>query len=256
MNALTIPPAQPLVMKGTTRHLTLPACLLTPEDLRRIYRLLEPKATEAADRQVATLLLLPGQTQAELEAVKAQVRAALALVIRLQTENQWINGTTIDILADEQLPDGLVRIEFDSAFLYRARFNNLVPNNTFNLVLDFARPAVLDLSNPPGQNISSANVSGLDQTWANAVYEELVGFFRQRVSKRGCLHFERSYDALVIPIGFPLSFDNCFSSRQDRQSPSQPPRRAFRCDRRIRRAGFLAFLPDCIQLHTVDFPQV
>lgn len=195
-----------LILRGTTRQLTLPSCVLTPEDLRRIYRLLEPKASEAADRQTGLLTLLQGQTQNQLEELRSAVRAALALVVRLQTETGWINGTTPDILGAE-LPDGLLKIEFDSAFLYRARFNNTVPNNAFNVTLDLSRPHVLDLTNPPEQNMSSATVTGLDPTWANAVYQELVGFFRPRRSRRGWLHFSKSYDALVIPIGFPLSFD-------------------------------------------------
>jgi hypothetical protein len=168
---------------------------------------LEPKASEAADRQVATLTLQPGQTQAQLNDLKAAVRAALALVIRLQTGSEWINGTTVDLLNDEQLPDGIVRIEFDSAFLYRSRFNNLVPNNSFSVVIDLVRPNILDLNNPPMQNSSVANIWGLDGTWANAVYDELFGFFRQRGAKRWWLHLSRTYDALVMLIGFPLSLD-------------------------------------------------
>ena len=199
--------APPLVMRGTARKYVVPSCVLTSEDLRRIYVLLEPKAAEAADRQVATLTLQPGQTQAQLDELRSAVRAALALVVRLQTETGWINGTTVGLLGDDQLPDGILRVEFDSAFLYRARFNNLVPNNAFSIVLDFSRPAVLDLGNPPAQNTSSAIISGLDATWANAIYEELASFFRPRASKRGWLHFVRSYDALVIPVGFPISFD-------------------------------------------------
>jgi hypothetical protein len=92
----------PLVMRGTTRHLALPSCLLAPNDLRRLYRLLEQKASEAADRQAATLVLQPGQTPAQLQELEAAVRAALVLVIRLQTSGgEWINGTTIDLLSDE-----------------------------------------------------------------------------------------------------------------------------------------------------------
>lgn len=207
MNLLPRPPAPALVMRGTTRISVLPSNLLTPSDLRRVYRLLETKASEAADRQLAVLTLQSGQTQAQFQELRAAVRDAMALVIRLQTENEWINGTTIDLLNDEQLPDGIVRIEFDSAFLYRARFNNLVPNNSFSVVIDLVRPGILDLKNPPPQNASVATVSGLDATWANAVYDELAAFFRQRATKRGWLHSPASYDALVIPLGFPLSFD-------------------------------------------------
>jgi hypothetical protein len=169
--------------------------------------LLEPKASEAADRQIAALTLQPGQTQAQLDELKTAVRAAMALVVRLQTGSEWINGTTVELLEDEQLPDGIVRIEFDSAFLYRSRFNNLVPNNSFNVAIDLVRPGVFDLNNPPTQNASVANVLGLDATWANAVYDEMSAFFRPRRTKRWWLHFPRSYDALVILVGFPLSFD-------------------------------------------------
>jgi len=199
-----------LVFRGTTRRFEAPSCVLKPDDLRRIYRLLEQKAAEASDRQVATLTLQPGQTPSQLSELQSAVRVALALVVKVQTETGWINATTVGLLSDDQFPEGVQRIEFDSCFLYRTRFNNLVPNNSFYLVLDFSRPPVLDLGNPPSQNVSYANVNGLDQTWANAVYEELVSFFRPRVSKRGWLHFARSYDALVIPIGFPLSFDVVF----------------------------------------------
>jgi hypothetical protein len=70
-----------------------------------------------------------------------------------------------------------VRIEYDSAFLYRSRFNNLVPSNSFNVTLDLARPGVFDLNNPAPQNSSNANMLGLDSTWANAVYDEVACFF-------------------------------------------------------------------------------
>jgi hypothetical protein len=69
--------------------------------------LLEPKASEAADRQIAALTLQPGQTQAQLDELKTAVRAAMALVVRLQTGSEWINGTTVELLEDEQLPDGI-----------------------------------------------------------------------------------------------------------------------------------------------------
>jgi hypothetical protein len=100
-----------------------------------------------------------------------------------------------------------VRIEFDSAFLYRSRFNDLVPNNSFTVTLDLVCSNILDMNTPPTSNLSVANIWGLKATWANAVYDELVALFRQRRTKRGWLHSPGSYDVLVILIGFPLSFD-------------------------------------------------
>jgi hypothetical protein len=49
------------------RQFALPACLLTPADLRRLYRLFAQKASEAADQQIATLVIQPGQSARQLE---------------------------------------------------------------------------------------------------------------------------------------------------------------------------------------------
>src|SRR5271157_149521 len=179
-----------------------------PSDLRRLYRLLEQKAHEAADRQTAGITLQPGQTQAQLEELRTSVNAALALVLRLYTKSgEWISGTTIDSLNDEQLPDGLTRIEFDSAFIYRLRFNNTAPNNSLVVTIDLVRPSVLDMGAEPMANLSTANISGVDLTWANGLCEELATFFRQGSTNRGWLHSRQSYTVLLMLLGFPLSFN-------------------------------------------------
>lgn len=200
-------PALPPVVRGTARQLQIPSCLLTPNDLRRLYRTLEQKAAEAADRQVATLTLQAGQTQQQFDALRSQVRTALTLVLRVQTgSGEWVGGTTMDPLTDEQLPSRIVKMEFDSSFLYRSQFH-LAPNNAFTVTLDFSRPSVLDMGNVPVANVSVAVISGLDATWANGLHDELVTFFRERPTRRGWLHFSQSYTLLVIVAGFPLSFD-------------------------------------------------
>ncbi|HZR65362.1 MAG TPA: hypothetical protein VFA85_09455 [Terriglobales bacterium] len=205
--SLALKPIAPAIMRGVARRLEIPSCLLSLNDLRKLFRLLEQKAQEAADRQVAVLTLQPGQTPAQLHELQTSVRTAMALVLRLQTNSEWINGTPMELLDDDKLPDGLLRIEFDSAFMYRARFNNLVPNNAFTIILDLGRTSVSDMQATPQQNTSAASISGVDTTWANAVYDEVVGFFRQRRSKRGWLHLPRSYDLLLFLVGFPFSLD-------------------------------------------------
>lgn len=194
----TVAPAvAPQIARGRSRQFPLPSCLLTPSDLRRLYRLLQPKADEAADRQVATLLIQPGQTPQQFEELKTAVRNALVPVIRLQTNRgEWINATTADILEDEQLPESITKLEFDSAILHRTKFNNLFPNNWFNVTLDFGRTNILEATAIPEQNTSSVSINGLDATWANAVYDELFQFFRQYRARRGWIHGQRIYDVL------------------------------------------------------------
>lgn len=201
-------PAIPAYATGTNRQVTIPASTFTPSDLRRLYKLLESKATEAAERQVALLTQQQGQSQTQFEQFKATVRSAMAVVVRVQTKGGgWTGATSMQPLEDEQLPDGVIKIEFDSAALYRSRFNNLLPNNHFLVAIDFVRPSILDMNPQPVPNTSTATVSGLDLTWANGLCDELIAFFRQTASRRGWLHFPESYTMLLILLGFPLSFD-------------------------------------------------
>jgi hypothetical protein len=200
--------AIPSTVRGTSRVFTIPSCSLEPSDLRRLYSLLEQKALEAADRQIGAMIQQPGQTQAQFDEWRMVVRSALSLYVRLQTRSGvWVGGTTMDPLKDDQLPDGITRIEFDSAFVFRSRFNNIVPNNAFLLTIDLVRPSILDMGTEPTSNGSIATMSGTDSTWANSLYAELATYFSDRLTKRGWLHLGQSYTALVILLGFPLSFN-------------------------------------------------
>ena len=200
-------PALPTVQTGAFRPLQIPPCVLTPKDLRDLYKLLAQKATEAAEFQVGSVNLQPGQTQAQFNDFREQIRNALKLVVRVQTDNgQWTNSTTMEPLTDEGFPNRVVRIEFSSLFLFQAQFFNLYPNNYFTVVFDLSRPSVLDVNTLPVANTSSATVAGFNTTWTNGLYDELVTFFRQRPTSRGWLHFNLTHTALVFIVGFPLSF--------------------------------------------------
>lgn len=196
----------PRLVRGAVRQSQVPSCLLTPRDLRDLYNLLSRKAAEAADLQAATLTLQKGQTQQQLDELRTQVRDNLSLVLRVQMAGgHWVNSMTIDPLTDEQFPNRIVRIEFNSFFLYQSTYK-LIPDNNFIVILDFNRPSILDMNNVPAPNLSSMAVSGLNATWTNGLYDELTTFFRQRPTRRGWLHFSQSYTLLVFLVGFPLSF--------------------------------------------------
>jgi hypothetical protein len=199
-------PAIPFYVTGTARHVSIPACSLTANDLRRLFRLLQQKASEAADNQLAAMTQQPGQTQEQFEELKTAVRGVMAPVVRLQTKGGgWTGSVTTQPLEEEQLPDGVTQVQFDSALLFRLRFNNSTPNNYFLITIDLARPPVLDMSPQPIPNASIASVFGADLTWANGLCDELTQFFNQTANRRGWLHFAESYTMLMITVGIPLS---------------------------------------------------
>ncbi len=192
--------------RGITRSITIASSLLGPDDLRRLYRLLEVKAKEAADRQVSSLTLQPAQTPQQFAQLCQQVRDSLALVVRIQTRGgEWVTGASVAPLENDELPDGIERIEFESCFFFRSQ-TNLWPNNHFTVSLDLHRTSVQDLNSNLTLNASVATVSGLDATWVGGVCAAVENFVAQRRTKRGWLHFARSYDVLMLLVGFPVSF--------------------------------------------------
>lgn len=194
------------VFKGTTRHLAVPSCTLTTDDLRKLYELLARKAKEAADHQVAGLQRSTEQTKEQFEQVKEDIRSALALVVQVQgNTGEWTGGSTDGVLSDESLPDSILSVQYDSGFLFRTRFN-LHPENSVSLYLDFTRTSVLDTSTQPALNKSTGVISGANSTWANGTYEELTRFFSERVNGRGWLHTPHAYDIALLVFGFPASF--------------------------------------------------
>ncbi len=205
------------VVRGSARNLSIPSCSVSADDLRRLYQILEKKAGEAADYQVAALQQQLGQTVEQFEQFKGNVRSSLDLVVRVQgSSGEWTSATTIEALRDDSIPTSIAMVEYHSAFLFRGQFN-IEPQNSFSLTLDFTKTSILDLTNlavDPDVNKSAAFITGQNATWVNGVYEELRTFFNDRTTAHGLLHSRYAYDLLVLSIGFPVSF--AFVYRADR----------------------------------------
>ena len=198
---------QASIVSGTVRNLSVPSCRLTAEDLRRLYKILDKKAHEAAELQ-ARMLVQGGLSNEQFEGLGASTRSLLKLTVRVQgISGEWLGSDSDQPLLDELLPIQIATVEFHSAFMFRGQLK-LEPNNSFTLTLDFTRTSVLDMTNlllAPMQNRSIAVISGTDNTWVNGVCEELRLFFDERKTARSWLHSKYAYDALLFPVGFPLS---------------------------------------------------
>jgi hypothetical protein len=202
--------AKAVLAKGITRQFPIPSCSLGVDDLDRLFRILQKKASEAADEQVAGLQQQAGQTAQQFNQGKESLRSLLNLVVRVQgTDGEWTAANTADPIREDSLPLSIASIQYDSSFLFRGQFNTY-PQNNFLVTLDFTRTGILDLTNlsaAPGPNQSDAVVSGVNITWVNAVTQELRAFFEQRSAARGWLYSPYAYDLLVLTIGFPVSFN-------------------------------------------------
>lgn len=209
MATAQITPLQP-VASGSTRQIPIPASTLTTEDLRRLFQILEAKAVEAAELQLATLHQTQGQTNEQFEQVKQYGRSILKLVANIQgVSGEWTVATTPDAFSPQSLPHMLAAVQYDSGFIYRGQ-TRLEPLNSFYVALEFTRTSVLDMTNlslAPTHVQNFIRVTGTNLTWVNGVVEEIRAFFAARASSRGWLHYRFTYDVLLLLVGFPLSLN-------------------------------------------------
>jgi hypothetical protein len=97
-------PATAVLVRGITRQVPIPSCSLGIDDLHRLFQILQRKASEAADEQIAGLQQQQGQTPEQFNSAKGNVRSLLNLVVRVQGSNgepSFLRGGLAGVFHDE-----------------------------------------------------------------------------------------------------------------------------------------------------------
>lgn len=193
--------------RGLFRQARLPACVISVQDLRRLYSDLSEKAADALERHIASAPKPEESSDEDWEALKNRIRSIgrlTAIVIGANGE-QSVDQSSIP-LEDDQLPDRITSVTFDS---YSAlQRENIAPLHRFRLNLDFTEPPTFGAYNPwnvPTPNGSNLEVTGADSTWVTGVYESALGFFRGRAKRRGWLHSALAFNLLNWLVGMPAA---------------------------------------------------
>jgi hypothetical protein len=193
--------------RGRFRSAKVPPCLISRNDLRKLYALLDVRTSEALEKHIATLQHPPGVEEKAWDRELQNLRHDARLTVSVHSaDGEQISARSIDALSDDQLPDRITLARFDSAAALQ--FINITPIHRFYVHLDFTEPPTFASYNPwsqPTPNASQIEVIGSDQTWVTGVYELIIGFFRERRRRRGWLHTQRSFNAAHWVIGFPAA---------------------------------------------------
>src|ERR1051325_8831174 len=196
----------PWEYRGLLRSSKVPPCVLSNDDLQRLYRDLRARASEAIERHIAALTKPADVDEEKFAELKDTLRKAATLNASIiGKRGEQIVSESIDALAPTNLPDDVTQIEFDSAFPLRTF--NILPLNRFRVVLDFTEPPPFHAYNPwddPTPNASIVEVIGNDNTWVTAFYESTLQFFRgKRGRKRAWFHNQIAFSVLNWFIGLP-----------------------------------------------------
>lgn len=216
--------AQPQVSRGyrgTYRVLKIEPCAVSVDDLRRLYTRLSEKTSEALEAYLRSINPQPGQDPQQLDNLKNEARNIGGLtIIVIGANGEQIVDTRIEALSQDDLPDKITSITFDSASALKG-FNVSLPNS-FRLNLDFTEPPGFHAYNPwdqPTPNNSNLEVSGPNTTWVSGVHETVLSFIKERKRNRAWLHSQVTFNVLNWLVAFPASLwityriDNIFQAQ-------------------------------------------
>ena len=193
-----------------TRELSQPiaACVFSKDDLKNLCEVLQEWSFKASDEEIkhySPLNRTPEQFSADITALKS----GFELKVTVQgIDDERIYGTISDVFNSPRFPDQVKTLYINSESDLRNLYN-WFPRNRFELLLDFTKPELFNLSllsSRATPNASNINVSGLDSTWVSGVYGEIANFIEKNRTRRGFFHRHSIYDLFLLLIGLPFAF--------------------------------------------------
>jgi hypothetical protein len=194
--------------RGRYRSAAVPTCRISVSDLRKLFLELDSKAAEALELHLSGIRATPHEDHQKIEDLKQDARTKVRLTVTLQGVNgEQIMSESVDALSDENIPDELSWVSFDSSVSMQSYYN-VTPVNRFTVRLDFSEPPGFDSYNPwdqPTPNNSYVEVSGDNDTWATAVFESTLSFFKKKARPLAWLHRQQFYNLLHWLVGLPAA---------------------------------------------------
>lgn len=184
---------------------------LDQADLRTLLQKVQERCWAAAEIDVARYKPV-GLDADQVEKNRREIREGFRLFVSVDgVDGTQLHGKIEDIFDSPNLPSDIGSVFFNSGSPLKNKSYYVA--NRCEMYLDFSRPGVLDLTLLPSQatpNGSRVEVNGLDATWVNGVFHEVITFVRERSSMAPWLHKHSVYDVLLWLLGFPLSFWACY----------------------------------------------
>lgn len=184
-------------------------CILSMDDLRKLYDQLSDSLIIIADKEVNSLKKPPEVSFEDFEGHKAWLRSQYRIsVIIIGGNGEFLYEENNSIFNSHQLPNTINRVFLSSKSFYR--FNTQKdPADWFELTLDFSKPPLLDWVNnvsSPTPNESNLIVSGQDDTWVSGVVRKVEQKIQAHKTHRNFLHAPFIYDAGLLIFGLPAAF--------------------------------------------------
>ena len=184
------------------------ACAFSKDDLRILCEILQESSHAAAEEEIANYTPLD-QPMEQILADREVLRLGFELQITVRgTDDKVLFGTIPAVFSSPRFPDKVKTLYINSE-LDLKNSHNWPPRNRFELLLDFTKPELFNLSLSPSistPNASNIFVTGLNSDWVSGVYRKVTDFIKEKRTRRGFFHRHSIYDLLLLLVGLPFAF--------------------------------------------------
>jgi hypothetical protein len=192
------------------RSTPITAICLGLNDVKKIFSRLEKIVHEEGDKEISKLVKQTDMNEEQWDARKKEIKSgAFRVTVTIEGESgDRLHGDTLDLFDSPNRPTRIkiVYMTNSTAFRWWTKDN---PMRSFELMLDFARPKLLDSENfvsAPTPNRSNLNVEADNETWIAAISEAVSGVLSEKSNNRKFLHQAFVYDFGLLMVGLPFAF--------------------------------------------------
>ena len=190
------------------------ACAFSREDLKTLCEVLQESSRAAAEEEISHYMPLDRPFEQVL-ADRESLRLGFELKVNVRgIDDKVLFGTIPAVFSSPRFPDKVKTLYINSE-LDLKNLHNWSPRNRFELLLDFTKPELFNLSLSPSiptPNASNIFVTGLNSDWVSGVYRKVTDFIEEKRTRRGFFHRHSIYDLLLLLVGLPFAFWMAYKS--------------------------------------------
>lgn len=195
------------------KSIPLRGITISIEDVKRIVERLIPEVQIEGYREVESILSAIPNDLEQLEQLDFQREQACQITITIfGRDGESLFGYGIEPFESPNIPDSIQSVYMTNSTAYHA-ITGRNPTNSFELLLDFSTPPLIDNNNPvsdPTPNTSMLTVQGDRDSWVASIQQLIMNLLEKRSNRRRLLHIAHIYDLGLLLLGLPSAIYLCW----------------------------------------------
>ena len=184
------------------------ACAFSKGDLKTLCEILQESNYAAAEEEITNYTPLDRSLE-QILADRELLRSGFELQVTVRgIDDKVLFGTIPAVFNSPRFPYKVKTLYINSE-LDLKNLHNWSPRNHFELLLDFTKLELFNLSLSPSTSTPNASkifVTGLNSDWVSGVYRKVTDFIKQKKTRCKFFHRHSVYDLLLLFVGLPFSF--------------------------------------------------